>query len=56
MLTDRVLDMGMRAWTTMLSSTKTGITAVMTRISMLMRSEQFRRCMHDGVYAVAFLS
>lgn len=40
MLTDGVLGMVMRAWMTMLSSMKTGTTAVMTRISMLMRSER----------------
>ena len=40
---------------TMSSSMKTGTTAVMTRISMLMRSEQLRWGVHDGVYTIAFL-
>ena len=34
---------------TMSSSTKTGTIAAMTRISTLMRFEQMRWCMRDGV-------
>ena len=55
MLTACVLDMVMRVWMTMSSSTKIETIAVMTRISMLMRSEQLRRGMHDAVYTNAFL-
>ena len=56
MLIDRVLDMVMKVWMTMSNSTKTGTIAVMTRTLMLMRSEQIKWCMHDGVYTTAFLS
>ena len=52
MLTGCVLGMGMRVWMTMLSLMKTGTIAVMTRISMLMRSEQLRRCIY-GVSMIA---
>lgn len=55
MLTWLSLGMVMRAWMTMSSSTKTGTTAVMTRISMLMRSKRVRWCMRVGVHTVAFL-
>lgn len=55
MLTCGLLGMVTRAWMTMLSLTKTGTTAVMTRISMLMRSERVKWCMQDGVHTVASL-
>ena len=53
MLIVSVLGMVMRVWMTMSSSTKTGTTAVMTRILMLMRSELVEwDGMHDSAYTV----
>ena len=55
MLTCGILGMVMRVWMTILSSMKTGTTAVMTKISMLTRSKRVRWGMQDGVRTVAFL-
>ena len=55
MLIACVLGMVMRVWMTMSSSTRTGTTAVMKRILMLMRSELVDwGDMHDSAYTVTF--